>query len=180
MKKISMALMLLLTVSGIIYSQQSPSRDYEFIFTLAPGVTTSLVSNMRRDNWAFTNGGQNINDLYSLLNNSLDSPYNRTNYQRLVDYVFSSLLYIDLVGFFVQAFEIPFEDALNPQIIDVDFSPNGRLTQIDVKIKIGGHDGTLSISKFPGLFIRELSEDFHVEYQQTNNRTRLYFILGRK
>jgi hypothetical protein len=166
--------------TGSLSSQGTTIKDYEFIFVLAPGCTTSLASNMKRDNWAFTEKGQNIDELYLLLNNSINSSYNRANYQKLADYVISSLLYMDLAGFFIYVLDIPIENALKPKVIDVEFSPTGRITQIDIKLKFGDYDATLSISKFPGLFIKELSEDFNVEYKETKDKVRLYFIGGKK
>jgi len=64
--KIFVFILVILTSSGILYSQQTSASDYEFIFSLAPGITTSLASSMKKENWAFTNGGQNIDELYSL------------------------------------------------------------------------------------------------------------------
>jgi hypothetical protein len=171
----------LIAVSLNCFAQTPPTNNYEFIFTFeGTGVTTSLVNDMRRDNWAFTDGGQDYNEFYSLLGNSIGNDYNRANYQRLVDYIISTYLYMDLVNFFIYVSNIPMDIATKPEIVSVEFSPSGRLTQIDIKLKFGNYNGTLSISKFPGMFINELNEDFIVEYQQSNNKVHLYSIRGRR
>ena len=172
---------LFLAISVNIFAQAAGVIDYEFIFTFEGlGVTTSLVSDMGRENWAFTEGGQNINELRSLLNNSINAEFNRANYQKLADYIISSYLYLDLVSFFIFASNIPMDIAFNPEIIGVEFSPAGRVTQMSIRLRFGNYNGTLSVSKFPGMFIQELREDFIVEYQQSHNKVHLYFIRGRR
>ena len=155
--------------------------NYEFIFSFdGRGVTTSLVSDMGRNNWAFTDGGQNIQELYSLLNASLGSAFNLAAYQRLADYVISSLLYIDLAGFFIWAMDIPIDIATNPEIVGVDFTPASSMTQLGMRLRFGNFDASIYISRYPGAFIRLLNQDFVVEYRETNNAVRLYFISGER
>jgi len=178
MKRYFLILAIILLASGL---NAQTANDYEFIFTFeGVGVTTTLVSDMRRDNWAFTDGGHNFNDFNSLLRNSIGADFNRANYQRLVDYIIQNHVYFDLASFFILTQNIPEGIALNPTITGVEFSPTGRLTQVEIRLRFGNYNGVLRISKFPGMFIRELNEDFTVEYQQSNNKVHLYFIHGRR
>jgi len=179
--KKSLFFLLAFTLLGIgnLYSQQQ-ARDFEFIFQMGPFMKTTLASNMGSNNWAFTSGRQNINELHSLLHNSIGSPtFNEANYQRLVDFILSSQLYVDLVLFMAGEFNISMETILNPEVTRVTFGPTAAMTQLDIILNFGGSAGTLSISRYPGLFTWEMSEGFDITHRGTNYAVRLYTIFPR-
>jgi len=181
--KRSLFFLLTFTVLGIgnLFSQQQTS-DFEFILVMFPGIATSLASEMGSNNIAFTSeGGPDINELHSLLRNSIGSPtFNEANYQRLVDFIMSSLLFVDLVTYFSIQFNIPREQVFNPTITNVGFYPTSTMSpQVSIDLDFGGHSARLGVAREPGVFMWSMSDEFDFRHLNTTFGVRHYFITQR-
>lgn len=94
-----------------------------------------------------------------------------------MNFIINNRIYWEVIVPWVGADIIPVDDALNPKIIDIKYTPEGLVYQMEIKLKFGKKEGILHISNFPGSFIEAFKEMGHsVKLFKTNGKINAYII----